>query len=118
MLPETIGRWSIRHTATNTNKSSRMTQKSIGNVESREGLDVVWRSKGEDNTLLFRRSNSSADLGDLERLFLPRHQLSNKRIKQCGLAVKAHLETRISKILCQHLFFGKYQCYLTTAARA
>lgn len=85
MLPETIRRWTIRHTATNANKSSGMTQKSIGNVEWREGLDVVWRNKGEDDMLLFRKSNSSVYLRDLEHLFLPRHQLSNKRIKQCGL---------------------------------
>ena len=68
MLPEMVGRWSIRHTATNANKSSRMTQKSIGNVESREGLDVVWRNKGEDNMSLFRRSNSSEE--SVNKLFM------------------------------------------------
>ena len=92
MLPETIGRWSIRSTATDTNKSLGMTQKSIGNVESREGLDVIWRNKGEGDMPLFRRSNSSEEsvdklfmllsviscnvpvyLRDLERLFLPRY---------------------------------------------
>lgn len=42
MLPETIGRWSIRHIATNANKSSGMTQKSIGIVESRgTSFDVI-----------------------------------------------------------------------------
>jgi len=68
MLPETIGRWSIRHTATNANKSPGMTQKSIGNIESREGLDVVWRNKGKDDMLLFRRSNSSEE--SVNKLFM------------------------------------------------
>ena len=65
MLPET--RWSIRSTATDTNKSLGMTQKSIGNVESR-GLDLIWRNKGEGDMLLFRRSNSSEE--SVDKLFM------------------------------------------------